>query len=236
MNSDKNAARLLGAAFLFVAVLSLLSGLLHSSLGVAVSGPPDSMSETMIMIADTPTTMQMSIVGYLIEAIAIVLLATLLWTALKIPNRRIARWAFGLWLIQAAMLAAREVSLFSLLHLSRQFAEAGAPDPSYFLTLGSLFYGAFQFGYNVQMVFYCMGGILFYYLFIKSRYVPRLLSVWGLAAAFLAFIGTLLMFFDYSVPLYLFLPVLPFELAIGVWLIVKGFDESAFASELPETG
>ena len=96
MNPDKNTARLLGAAFLFVAVLSFLSGLLHSSLGVAVSGPPDSTSETMIMIADTPATMQMSIVGYLIEAIAIVLLAALLWTALKVQNRRIARWAFGL--------------------------------------------------------------------------------------------------------------------------------------------
>ena len=80
-----------------------------------------------------------------------------------------------------------------------------------------------------------MGGILFYYLFFKSRYVPRVLSLWGLAAASLAFIGTLLVFFDYSVPLYLFLPVLPFELAIGVWLIVKGLNESALASELPET-
>ena len=88
----------------------------------------------MIAIADNPTTMQMSIVGYLIEAIAIVLLAALLWTALKKQNRGIARWAFGLWIIQAAMLAAREVSLFSLLSLSREFVEAGAPDPSYFLS------------------------------------------------------------------------------------------------------
>jgi hypothetical protein len=57
----------------------------------------------------------------------------------------------------------------------------------------------------------------------------------GLAAASLAFLGTMLVLFDYNVPLYLFLPVLPFELAIGVWLIVKGFNESAFASESPET-
>ena len=235
MNSDRNTVRLLGATFLFVAIASLLSGLLHMSLGVAVSGPPENILETLVAIADNPTAMQMSIVGYLIEAIAIVLLAVLLWATLKYQNRKIARWAFGLWIIQAAMLAAREISLFSLLRLSQEFVKAGTPDLSYFQAFGSLFYGSFQFGYNVQMVFYCMGGILFYYLFFKSRYVPRLLSLWGLAAASLAFFGTLLAFFDYSVPLYLFLPVLPFELAIGVWLIVKGFNESAFASESPET-
>jgi hypothetical protein len=29
--------------------------------------------------------------------------------------------------------------------------------------------------------------------------------------------------FGYDVPMYVFLPILPFELAIGVWLMVKGF-------------
>ena len=85
------------------------------------------------------------------------------------------------------------------------------------------------------MVFYCMGGILFYYLFFKSRYVPIVLSLWGVAAASLALIGELLLFFGYDVPLYVFLPILPFELAIGVWLIVKGFNSSAIAPESAKT-
>ena len=85
------------------------------------------------------------------------------------------------------------------------------------------------------MVFYCIGGILFYYLFFKSKYVPRVLSLWGIAAASLAFIGYLAILFGYDVPLYVFLPILPFELAIGVWLIVKGFSSSAIVSESTKT-
>ena len=85
------------------------------------------------------------------------------------------------------------------------------------------------------MIFYCTGGILFYYLFFKSKYVPIVLSLWGTAAASLAFIGTLAILFGYDVPLYVFLPILPFELAIGVWLIVKGFSSSAIASESGKT-
>jgi hypothetical protein len=231
MITDKNTARLLGFMFIFVVVAATLSAPPVNPVAITIVGTPDNISETMINISDNPTTMQMSIVGYLIEAIAIVLLAVLLYTTLKNQNKIIARWAFGLWIVEAVFVAVKQISTFSLLNVSQEFVNAGAPGSSYFQTLGSLFYETFQFGYGVQMVFYCTGGILFYYLFFKSRYVPIVLSLWGIAAASVAFIGYLFVIFGYDVPLYAFLPILPFELAIGVWLIVKGFSSSAIASE-----
>ena len=105
MNTEKNTSRLLGAAFLFVAVAALLSELPLSSFGIKLIGPPDNISETMIMVSDNPTTIQMSIVGYLIEAVAIVLLAVLLYTTLIKQNKIIARWAFGLWIVEAVFVA-----------------------------------------------------------------------------------------------------------------------------------
>ena len=230
MNTDKNTVRLLGFMFVFVVVAATLSAPPVNPVAITILGPPANISETMIKISDNPTTMQLSIVGYLIEAIAIVLLAVLLYTTLKNQNKINARWAFGLWIVEAVFVAVKQISTFSLLNVSQEFVNAGAPDSSYFLTIGSLFYETFQFGYCVQMVFYCTGGILFYYLFFKSKYVPIVLSLWGIAAASLAFIGYLAILFGYDVPLYVFLPILPFELAIGVWLIVKGFSSSAIAS------
>ena len=234
MNSDKFTPRLLGFMFVFVAVASVLSGL-PLPFNVSLIGPPDNISETMIKTSDNPTAMQMSIVGYLIEAVGIVLLAVLLYTTLKKQNKIIARWAFGLWIVQAVFVAIRQISAFSLLNISQEFVKAGTPDSSNFQTLGSLFYESWQFVYSSQMVFYCTGGILFYYLLLKSKYVPIVLSLWGIIAASLGFIGTLLIFFDYDVPLYVLLPILPFELAIGIWLIVKGFNSSAIASESAKT-
>ena len=231
MNQDKNISRLLGAAFLFVAVASLISGLLLISLGYTEIGPPDNISENMVKFSDNPTTMQMSSVVMFIEAVGIVLLAVLLFTALNNQNRIIARWAFGLWIVEAVALALRGINVFSLLNVSQAFVKAGATDSSHFQTLGKLFYELTQFSYSVLMVFYCIGGILFYYLFFKSKYVPVVLSLWGLIAASLGLIGTLFEIFGFDVPLYVFLPILPFELAIGVWLIIKGFNSSAIASE-----
>jgi hypothetical protein len=235
MNTDKNTPRLLGAAFLFVAIASLLSGLVLSSLGVAAVGPPDDLSETMIKISDNATTMQMSIVVMFIEAIGIVLLAVLLFATLKKQNRIIARWAFGLWIVETVALTVRGISAFALLNISQGFVRAGAPDSSHFRILGSLFHDSTQFSYSVLMVFYCFGGVLFYYLFLKSRYVPKVLSLWGIAAASLGFVGTLFEILGYDVPLYVFLPILPYELAIGIWLMVKGINSSAIASGSAKT-
>ena len=231
MNSDKFTPRLLGMMFLIVIIVGILSGLLLDSLNYLMTGPPDNISETMIDFSDNSIMVQMSIVGFLIEAVAIVLLTVLLYTTLKKQNKIIARWAFGLWIIEAVFLAVRQINAFSLLNVSQEFAKAGVPDSSYFQTLGSLFYKLMHFSYDAQMVFYCTGGILFYYLFFKSKYVPIVLSLWGIAAASVAFIGTLALLFGYDVPLYVFLPILPFELAIGIWLMVKGFNPSAIASE-----
>ncbi|WP_445474849.1 DUF4386 domain-containing protein [Methanococcoides methylutens] len=220
--SDKFTPRLLGATFILVAVASAFSGFLLLSLI-----EPDNISATMISISDNPTKMQMSIVGELITSIGIVLLAVLLYTTLKTQNEIIARWALGLWIIEAASLAISRISAFSLLNVSQEFVKAGAPDPSYFQTLGSLYYESAQFGYEIHAVFWTLGGILFYYLFLRSRYIPKIIPICGIILTSAGFIGELFVLFGYYVPIYVFLPSLPYELAIGTWLMVKGIKDGS---------
>ena len=66
--------------FLIVIVIGVLSGFLLTPLNYAMTGPPDNISETMTSFSDNPTKVQLSIIGYLLEAAAIVLLAVSLYT------------------------------------------------------------------------------------------------------------------------------------------------------------
>jgi hypothetical protein len=75
------------------------------------------------------------------------------------------------------------------------------------------------------MLPFALGATMFYYLFFKSGFLPRLLSLWGLIAAPLALIGILFSLLGYDVPIFVFLPNLPFELGIGLWLLVKGIPQ-----------
>ena len=231
MNSDKSTARLLGFMFVFVVIAGVLSSLPLGSFGYTLLGAPENISKTMLAIADNPTAMQLGIIGYLIESVAIVLLATLLYIVLKTQNKIIALWALGLWIAEAAFVAIRQISAFSLLNVSQEFSKA--TDSSYLLTLGTLFFRSMQFILASQMVFYTIGGLLFYYLFFKSKYIPTWLALFGIAVASLGFIGELFVLLDYDVSLFVFLPILPFELAIGIWLMIKGIGADSEPSAQP---
>lgn len=217
LNSDKHISRLLGVMFLIVAIASLVSGFLLLSII-----DTDNISETMISISDNPTTLQITILGELITSIAIVLLGVLLFTVLKKQNHTIALWAFGLYIIEAIILAFSRIFTFNLLFVSEEFVNAGAPEPSYLHTLGNIYFDSAQFGYDMHLFVFSIGAILFYYLFLKSKSIPLVLSIWGIIAAFLVLITTLLIIFDIHLGIIALLPNMLFELAIGAWIIIKG--------------
>jgi hypothetical protein len=77
------------------------------------------------------------------------------------------------------------------------------------------------------MLFFCLGGILWYYLFYISNYIPRALALWGFIAVCLLLIPTLLELYDrHFLPAagLLALPYLPFEVVLGLWLLIKGIN------------
>ena len=153
------------------------------------------------------------------------MLGALLYITLKKVDGKTALVALGLYLIEAAILAASRIPAFSLLRTSQESVIAG--HPAYLQTLGNLFYESQDFGYALHMLPFALGATLFYTLFFKSGFLPRVLSVWGLIAAPLALVGILFSLLGYDVPLFVFLPNLPFELTMGVWLMVKGIRDGS---------
>ena len=216
MNLDKNTPRLLGAAFLLQAIASLVSGLILLQ-PLIISG---NIINSMTNISNNALQMRASIVVEMITAIGIVILGVLLFITLKKVSMKISLVALGLYIIEAALLAASRIPAFSLLRISQESVIAG--HPTYLQTLGNLFYESQSFGYDLHMLAFALGATLFYYLFFKSGFLPRVLSLWGLIAAPLALIGILFSLFGYDVPIVVFLPNLPFEITMGIWLMVKG--------------
>ena len=219
MNSNKNTLRLLGTAFLLQAVAAVVSGPILLD-PLIVQG---NIIGSMINITNNVLQMRASIVGEMIAVIGIVMLGALLFVTLKKQNGKIALVALGLYLITAAIIAVSRIAAFSLLRISQESVIAG--HPAYLQTLGNLFYELQEFGYFLHMLPYTFGATLFYYLFYKSGFIPRGLILFGLIAAPLAFIGSLFDLFGFDIPMVIYLPNLPFDLGIGVWLLVKGIEE-----------
>jgi hypothetical protein len=219
MKTEKNTPRFIGAAFLLQAVASAVAGLvLLRPLIVA-----DNIVASMTNMANNPLQVRAGIIADLLTAIGLVVLSVLLFIILKKQNMKIALVALGLRLVEVALLAVSRLETFAFLRTSQASAIAGHPD--YLQTLGRMAFESQEFAYSLSMVFFTLGGTLFYFLLFKSGFVPKALAIFGLIAAPLALAGELFGLFGISVPLVVFLPNLPFELTIGVWLLAKGIKE-----------
>jgi hypothetical protein len=191
---------------------------------MAAVGSGGSISDVLVNVANNPALVRIVILGDLLTSLGIVALAALLYVVLNKQGPIIALVAFGWWLVEAMALAVSKVGLAALIPLSHEFVQAGGSDQSHYLGLGGFLYHSLvtQLGSTTLMFFYCAGGVLWYYLFYKSRYIPRAISLFGLAAVSVSLVGIVFVLMGFDVPIIVFLPVLPFELTIGGWLVVRG--------------
>ncbi len=222
MTTEKSVPRLLGAAFLIVALISLASGLLLTS--VVGSG---GISDILVGISNRLSLMRIFILGDLVTSLGIIVLAVLLYTVLNKQNKIIALVALGCWLTEAIALAISKIGASALIPLSLEFAKAGAPQHSYYQTLAGFLYNGIviQLGQTIELLFYCLGAMLWYSLFYRSRYIPRAISLFGLIAVSVALAGLVVEFLGHDVSILVFLPILPFELTIGTWLVLRGIKD-----------
>jgi len=79
---------------------------------------------------------------------------------------------------------------------------------------------------------FAVAALIFYYLLYQSKLIPRWISVWGVIAAILLILVILLEVTGIiSELMILRLPMILNEIVLAIWLMVKGFNPSAIASE-----
>ena len=222
MNTEMSTiARLLGAA-----QLAVFAGAMISERLLAPVVTSDNVSDALVNISSNLSRVRASNLVALLTSVAIIVLGVMFYLAFHQQYKIIALVALGLFVAEAITLAVGKMGAYALIPLSQEFVEAGTPEFSHFQTWGSfLYHDVDRMGYNIHMLFFCLGGILWYYLLVVSSCIPRALSIWGLVAICLLTLPVLLVLYnrDWTYLDILALPYAPFELVLGIWLLVKGF-------------
>jgi hypothetical protein len=222
MNTVNRTSRVLGIAFLLQFVSSFSNGVFLKSALIT----PDNISESLMRIANNPLLMRAYILVDMLTALGIIFLGVALFLTLRKWNETIALVALGFYILEAALLAVSRFEAFSLLGISQEYVAAGRPVN--LLIMGNLALKAMDFGGGkLAILVFCTGAILFYFLLNKSRIVPRVLSLWGLITVFPILIATVFSMLGYELPIFLYVPYVPFELVIGIWILVKGIHEAS---------
>jgi len=131
------------------------------------------------------------------------------------------------------------ISMFLLLTVSEIYGKTGAADASSFQTLGSMLIAAGNWIQPINGIVFSVGTLMIFVLFYQTRLIPRLLSGWGIIGAVLYCTAEIV---SISSPLHLapdigegigllLVPTAIQEMVFAVWMIVKGFNPSAIASQ-----
>ncbi|HKJ28272.1 MAG TPA: DUF4386 domain-containing protein [Anaerolineales bacterium] len=183
---------------------------------------------TMQNIGQNLGLMRANIFIDLLTSLGVIFLGGMLYLALRRQDERLALSGLAFYILEGALLAASRGDAFKLLQISQEYlAEAS----STLEALARLSFESMNFvGSLLHMVAFSAGAVVFYSLLVNSQLVPRWLSLWGLISLLPLAVGSVSSIFGLELPFVLFVPYVPFELFIGVWLLVRGIPDEAAAA------
>lgn len=192
-------------------------------------------------ISENQNTVMMGVLAQLIMALACAGIAIGLYPILKKQNESLALGAVGFRMIENIFQIVAALALLSLLTLSQESVKADALAKSAFQAAGASLHAIHFWSALVLAHFgFCLGALMYYYVFYRSSLIPRWLSVWGMVGILLHLTGALITMFTQVDPFststsLLSIPIGLNELTLAGWLIVKGFNPSVVASLTAKT-
>jgi magnesium-transporting ATPase (P-type) len=215
-------ARLAGFMYLFTYPSYLL--------GLSITGRfevPGNFAETAHRIMGAELLYRFGLSCQLITCLCCMVLAMGLYVAVKPIDKNLALFALLFRMTENILGAAFSIITFAALKLYLGVDSANGFDAKQLSIYMGLLSTAYSVASLVGMIFLGMGSILFFYLFLKSKYIPKIISAWGVFASVLATIVAFACLYwpQYSKPLELgWAPIGLAEISVGLWLLIKGLN------------
>ena len=155
----------------------------------------------------------------------------LMFPVLNRHSQRIAVSYAGARVIDAVFVAIMALFILFQIPLASEYMKAGTANAAFFQGLGSVFTQAQLYAYHFGMLTVGCAGLMLNYAFYRARLLPRVLGMWGLVGYAVILCGSVLEIMGFNLNLLHTLPAGLWEVFIGVWLIVKGFNASPASLE-----
>jgi hypothetical protein len=229
MNSTRKVAVITGVIFIIATVASLVAAALTPAL---------TDTDSLIQFSAHTNQVAAGALLYLVAAFTSAGIAIAMYPVTKESNAGLALGSVVFRTLEAVFYIVGVVSLLSLLTLGQQFTTAGVADRTSLQAIGNLLVSVRDNAALLAVFAFCLGVFMYYYLFFQSRLIPRWLSGFGIVAIILMMAACVLSLFSGNritsyIPLEF--PIFLQEMVLAVWLIVKGFNPSAFASGAAKT-
>ncbi len=228
MDSNRKAAVVAGVLFIVATVADIISRAVFVQ---PILSAPDYLAGVSANEGQVLLGALLLVIG----AVAAAGIAIALYPVLRKHNEGLALGSVGFRLIEGALYLGIVVSLLMLVAVSRESASAGAAASSAYVVPGALLLASRDALGEVAVLAFGPGALMYYWIFYRTRLLPRWLSAWGILAIVLVMASGVLVMLGLAEPMsttqiILAAPIGVQEMALAVWLIARGFSPNAIAA------
>ena len=210
-------ARLAGFTFLFYIAAGITSVVLFNR-GTSAVGT----AAILARVAEHASDVRVTILLELLECFSALVLAVALYGITRDEDHELAMLALACRVGEGVLGAIGIPNTLGLLWLATAGAGAGAPDVATANALGTFSLMPAQSA-MIGAPFFAVGSTIFSYLLLRGRMVPVPLAWLGVLASVLLVVALPLQLAGFlKGTWYVWMPMLVFEVALALWLLIKG--------------
>jgi hypothetical protein len=223
MKNNRSTAIIVGVLF----IIGTASGILSAVFTGSILGGQD----YLVQVAANETQMITGAFFILLMGLSLAMVPVVMFPIFKKQNEALALGAVVFrGPLEAATYILMVVSWLLLIVVSREFSSVSAENVPQFQALGTVLLKANEMINPVLEIVFSLGAVMFYALFYQTGLIPRWLSGWGLIGAVVYLAVGVMAFFGIDMGFLLALLGLQ-EMVMALWLIFKGFSQSAITAE-----
>jgi len=221
MLTKRRTERIAGSLFVVATV--------SSSIGFVLLDPILDDADLLDSVATNESQVVLGAFFLLINAVAVVVIAALLFPVLQTYSDNLARLYPSARIVESVVLVIGIVGLLALVTLSRDHSSTGPEAASYRAAAAALL-AIYDWGARLGILFFfSLAGLLLNYVLFRYRLVPRWLAAWGLVGAGLLLVQGALEAFDIDNVGAMAILFAVQEMVFAAWLIVRGTTFSSTA-------
>ncbi|NAY92425.1 DUF4386 family protein [Muricauda sp. JGD-17] len=221
MKATKKSGRTLGVLFLSTIALGVIGTIFRG-----LSGTDIDTLDFLSMVAEKANEMKWAIGLDIVGSATMLVITLFLFPLIKKFSPRLALGYVGLAIINFVIIVVSNILHVMLLSLSTNIsADATIPATENLIATGKMLYESYYWTHFLMLVLYSIANSMLFYFLLKEQYLPKWLSIWGLMASALVFVGGALQLAEIEVSFLLFAQNGIFMLFFTGWLLIRGFKD-----------
>lgn len=226
-NAPLNRYRTTGAIVGAVYLAGFVVGIGGDTLLQSILSAPNHLA----LVAANSLTVTIGALLWLLTVVGDAAHGVLMYPVLKPHNERIAVGYLAARIMDALFIAVMVLFVLLQIPLGREYLKAAPTNAADLQALSNVLMQAKLYVYDMGMITLGISGMLLCYTLYRTKLLPRWLAAWGLVGYAIIFCGMVSEIMGSGLGLASSIPGGLWEVFVGFWLIVKGFNALALVAE-----